>query len=243
MDILGPIFVGAAGLVQCAFFVGVAGLIVALITWGIIRARERREAMARLAAELGLQYYAADPWDLPARYQHFGLFNTGHSRRASNILAGAIDGRDVQAFDYQYTTGSGKDQHTSCFQVTMLTMPILAPRLSLRRENFLDTIASWVGHDDIDFESEAFSKRYCVKCDEPKFAYDIFHARLIEYLLARGDAPAMEMNGPLFLLYDSGSGQVENVRRLLAIGHEILRSIPDYVLHQRGTGAKAGGQP
>jgi hypothetical protein len=235
------VFGGMAGALPCLMFAGVAALIVVAIVYSIKKARERREAMARLAAELGLQHYADDPWDIPVRYERFSLFSQGHSRHASNILAGQIDGRSVMLFDYRYTTGSGKNQSTHSFQAAILTLPILAARLHVRQESVFDKIASWVGHDDINFESAEFSRRYHLKCDDRKFAYDLFHARLIEYLLACGDCPTLEMNGPTLLLYDT-QGKLENFRRLLDIGQEIIRSIPEYVLHQRGIGGTSGGQ-
>jgi hypothetical protein len=241
MESLFPVVAGGAGACQCLFFALVAAGIVGLIIYGIMKARERREALARLAAQWGLQYYPDDPFDLPARYAQFDLFDTGHSRSASNVMAGRIDGRDALLCDYQYTTGSGKNQTTHCFQAVLLTLPILAARLHMRRESVFDKIASWVGHDDINFESAEFSRRYHVKCDNPKFAYDIFHARLMEYLLACGDVPALEMNGVTLLLYDN-QGQVENLRRLMEIGQEIIRSIPEYVLHERGPGGQEGGR-
>jgi hypothetical protein len=241
MESLFPVVAGGAGACQCLFFALVAAGIVGLIIYGIMKARERREALARLAAQWGLQYYPDDPFDLPARYAQFDLFDTGHSRSASNVMAGRIDGRDALLCDYQYTTGSGKNQTTHCFQAVLLAMPILAARLHMRRESVFDKIASWVGHDDINFESAEFSRRYHVKCDNPKFAYDIFHARLMEYLLACGDVPALEMNGVTLLLYDN-QGQVENLRRLMEIGQEIIRSIPEYVLHERGPGGQEGGR-
>ena len=231
----------------CLMFGAFAVVVVFGIIWGIQKARERRDALARLAADLGLQFYPDDPWRLPERYGHFDLFSSGHSRRASNILAGAMDGFDVLAFDYKYTTGSGKNSHTYHFQAVVMGMPILAPRLKMRHENFLDTAASWVGRNDIDFESDQFSRRYHMACQVPKFAYDIFHARLIDYLLRCGDVPGLEMSGPLLLLYDRGSGEVAgsgnvaNFRRIIAIGREIIRSIPDYVQSERGIQAQAGG--
>jgi len=232
---------GLAGLVPCLMFGGIAALIVVGIIYGIIKARERREAMARLAASLGLRYYADDPWDMPSRYSHFDLFQHGHSKRASNILAGEPDGRSVVAFDYRYTTGSGKNQTTHHYQGAILAMPIVAPRLRMRRESVLDRVASWVGYDDIDFESDEFSRRYHVKSEDRRFAYDVFHTRLIDYLLRCGTAPSMEMQGPLVLVYDSGHGDVANLQRLLAIGQEVIRSIPDYVLKARGAGQPPGG--
>jgi hypothetical protein len=230
-----------AGGLPCLFFGGFIALAVVLIIYSLNKAKQRRQAYEQMARELGFQFYPDDPWNLPGRYAHLGLFNSGHSRKASNILSGKADSHDVLLFDYQYTTGSGKDAHTYSFQAALLETPILAPKLTLRRESFLDTVASWVGHDDIDFESAEFSKRTCVKCEERKFAYDIFHARLIEYLLGCGTIPAMEFNGPLVLLSDNPGGP-EKVRWLMTVGQEIIRSIPDYVLHERGTGAAKGGK-
>ncbi|MBE3099860.1 MAG: hypothetical protein IMZ44_22310 [Planctomycetes bacterium] len=241
MESLFPVAAGGAGACQCLFFVLVAAGIVALIIYSIMKARERREALARMAAQWGLQYYPDDPYGIPDRYSQFDLFDTGHSRSASNVMAGRIDGRDAILCDYQYTTGSGKNQSTHSFQAAILTLPILAARLHVRQESVFDKIASWVGHDDINFESAEFSRRYHVKCDAPKFAYDIFHARLIEYLLACGDCPTLEMNGPTLLLYESNN-KIENFRRLMDIGQEIIRSIPEYVLHERGPGGQEGGR-
>ena len=236
------VFGGLAGAFPCLMFAGVAALIVVGIVYGIRKARERREAMARLAAELGLQHYADDPWDIPVRYQRFSLFSQGHSRHASNILAGQIDGRSVMLFDYRYTTGSGKNQTTHYYRAGILQTPITAPKLTLRPESILDSVASWVGYDDIDFESDEFSRRYFVKCEDRKFAYDIFHALLIDYLLRCGTAPAMEMQGPLLLVYDNGSGQAEDYRRLLMIGQTVVNMIPDYVRSARAAAQPPGGQ-
>lgn len=225
----------------CLLVLAFVVIAVVVAITSVIQARKRREAMERLAAQLGLTYYADDPWDIPARYAHLDLFDEGHSRQASNILAGVIDGREVLAFDYRYTTGSGKNRTTHYHQAALMGLPIVASRLRMRREGVLDRMASWVGYDDLDFESEAFSNKYYVKCEDRKFAYDIFHARLIEYLLACGEAPAMEMNGPLLLVHDSRRGP-ENLQRLLVIGRQIVASIPEYVLMARGIRAKQGGE-
>jgi len=240
MEIPTGLAAAVAGAIPCLLFGAVAALIVVAVIWGMKKARERREALARLAAEWGIRFYADDPWDLAARYGGFDLFNSGHSRRASNILAGDIGGRPVVMCDYQYKTGSGKNESTHTFQAAVLEMPIVAPRLQMRRENVLDRIAEWVGHGDLNFESEEFSRRYHVKCEEPKFAYDILHERLIEYLLGCGEAPTLAMSGPLMVLAFDGTGTADVFRRLLGIGEHIIGSIPDYVLTARGTAAAKG---
>jgi hypothetical protein len=227
--------------IPCIVFPAFIALAVALIVFGILKARERREAMTRLAAELGFEYYPDDPWSLEDKYAMFELFGRGHSRKASNVICGEVDGRAVVAFDYQYTTGSGKNQSTHSCQALVMGLPILAAGLRMRTETVFDRLASWVGWDDIDFESDEFSRRYHVASEDRRFAYDIFHARLIEHLLACGQAPDLEMKGPLMVLFDN-QGDAENVRRLLGIGREIVASIPEYVLHARGIGEPAGDE-
>ena len=225
--------------IPCIGVPAIIALVVALIVFGILKARERREAMARLAKELGFEYYQDDPWNLEDKYAMFELFGRGHSRRASNVICGEVDGRAVVAFDYQYTTGSGKNQSTHSCQALVMGLPIVAAGLRMRTETVFDRLASWVGWDDIDFESDEFSRRYHVASEDRRFAYDIFHARLIEHLLACGQAPGLEMKGPLMVLFES-QGDAANVRRLLAIGREIVASIPDYVRSARGIGQPAG---
>jgi hypothetical protein len=229
------------GIFPCIVVPAFIALAVALIIFGILKARRRREAMARLAAELGFEYYPDDPWSLEDKYAMFELFGRGHSRKASNVICGEVDGRAVVAFDYQYTTGSGKNKSTHSYQAVVMGLPILAAGLRMRTETVFDRLASWVGWDDIDFESDEFSRRYHVASEDRRFAYDIFHARLIEHLLVCGQAPDLEMKGPLMILFYR-QGDVENVRRLLAIGREIVASIPEYVLHARGIGQPAGDQ-
>jgi len=225
--------------IPCIVFPAFIALAVALIVFGILKARERREAMTRLAAELGFEYYPDDPWDLADRYAMFELFGRGHSREASNVICGEIDSRAVVAFDYQYTTGSGKNQSTHSCQALVMGLPIVAAGLRMRSENLFDHVAAWVGYDDINFESDEFSRRYHVACDDRRFAYDILHARLIDYLLGCGSVPNLEMQGPLMVLFES-QGDAANVRRLLAIGREIVASIPDYVRSARGIRQPAG---
>jgi hypothetical protein len=197
--------------------------------------------MARLAAELGFEYYPDDPWNLQDKYAMFELFGRGHSRRASNVICGEVDGRAVVAFDYRYKTGSGKNESTHSCQALVMGLPIVAAGLRMRSENLFDRVASWVGYDDIDFESDEFSRRHHVACDDRRFAYDILHARLIDYLLGCGSVPNLEMQGPLMVLFES-QGDAASVRRLLAIGREIVASIPDYVLTARGIGREEGEQ-
>ncbi len=223
----------------CLIFPVFVALAVAAIVFGIMQSRRRREQAAKLAARLGFDYYVEDPWGMPSRYEQFGLFQHGHSKRAGNVLVGEAEGRAVVAFEYRYTTGSGKNSTTHHYQAAVIEMPIVAPRLRMRPEGFFDRVASWVGYDDLDFESDEFSRRYHVRSDDRRFAYDILHARLIEQMLSWGQAPSMELSGPIMLVYDK-RGDVLNLKRLIDVAAIVIRSFPDYVLAARGASPSGG---
>jgi hypothetical protein len=239
-EALQSVAAAVVGMAACLLPVLGAGAMVVVIIFAVRSYRRQREALVQLARQWGCEFYPNDPWNLPERYKNdFEFFKTGHDRRASCIISGTKDGLRLKVFDYKYSSGSGDSESTYYRTVAMLELPIRAPRLQLRDESVADTVAGWLGHDDIDFESAEFSRRYFVKCTERKFAYDIFHARLIEYLLACGQCPAMEMCGSLVLLSVSRQGLPERVR-LVQIGEEIVRSIPEYVRHERGQAAAGG---
>jgi hypothetical protein len=80
-------------------------------------------------------------------------------------MTGRLGDQQLSVFDFRYTTGGGKHQHTSLQTVVMLpsAKPTL-PDLQMAPENPLHKIAEAFGYQDIDIESHPeFSKRYIVK--------------------------------------------------------------------------------
>lgn len=175
-----------------------------VIYLGVLAAREerkRREALAALAAELGLTFDPSRTPGLDDEYPQFGVFRRGHSRAAYNTLRGSvsIDGRGwpLRMGDYTYkiTTSNGKTTTTRTYNLSYLIAAVpfpAVPDLSVRREGFMDKIAGALGFDDIDFESAEFSRKFFVKSTDRKFAYAVLHPRMMEFLLD-GDPPSIEL--------------------------------------------------
>jgi hypothetical protein len=93
------------------------------------------------------------------------------------------------------TSRSGKSRRTTTheFSYVIVDLPYeRLPTLFIRREGIFDAVAGAFGFDDIDFESAEFSKRFHVKSDDKRFAYDVIHPAMIEFLLA-GDAPMIDV--------------------------------------------------
>ncbi|MCX5637551.1 MAG: hypothetical protein NTX52_07645 [Planctomycetota bacterium] len=99
-------------------------------------------------------------------------------------------------------------------------------------EGFFSKIAQALGYDDIDFESYEFSRKFCVRSPDKKFAYDVCNARMIEYLLSNTDLTIEIEGGALAVSFNSrlATEQIEpNLNRLITI-----RSLlPEYLFSRR----------
>lgn len=178
------------------FLLVLAVLGLALLAYFGWRAEQQRtEALRALATELGFRFHPGPDRSHDDEYEHFELFRRGHSRVASNTLSGTLDCGEYRLwvkagdFRYQVTTGSGKNQSTTTYRFSYLIahLPFRGlPTLLIRPEGFFDRVAGAFGFDDIDFESERFSREFFVKSSDKRFAYDVIHPRMMEFLL---DAP------------------------------------------------------
>ena len=163
--------------------------------------KQRREALAALAQRIGWHFTADNDYSHEDEYDHFELFRQGHSRYAYNTLTGALEihGRACSAkmgdFRYQITTSTGKSTttHTYHFSYLIVHLPYpQLPTLLIRPEGMFDALKNAFGFADIDFESAEFSKRFYVKSSDKRFAYDVIHAPVMEYLL-EGDPPTIDV--------------------------------------------------
>lgn len=185
-----PAFVVLAVVAGIALFATIAYL-------GWRAEQQRREALAALAAELGLTFDPDHDRDHDDHYAQFEIFRRGHSRAASNTLRGRLElfGRPcpVRAGDFRYkvTRSTGKSTSTTTYRFSYLIVhpPWDTPPLLIRPEGVFDKLAGMFGFDDIDFESAEFSRRFYVKSSDKRFAYDVLHPRMMEFLLA--ESPPM----------------------------------------------------
>ena len=220
-------------------FVGFAALIIAGIVIGAIQAQKRREAMLLLARDLGLTFYPGRDHTHDDEYAHFEIFRRGHSRAAFNTLTGhlkiAEQNIPVKAGDFTYkvTSGSGKDRKTTTYHFSYLIAHLpypTIPDLLIRPENVFDKIAGVFSDRDIDFESEEFSRRFMVAGPDRKFAYDICHPRMIEFLL-QTSPPAIDIEHARLCLADgSRLWKPEQFRWAADFLNQFLSRWPEHVV-------------
>ena len=171
------------------FFIGFVVIIIVILVAGYISSLKRREAMAAVAAKLGMQFMPNKDRYMARRYNFLDKLRRGSNRYAYNVLSGTYQGHEILIFDYHYKTGSGKNTHHYYFSFFILQLPASFPELIICPEGIFSKIAQAVGYDDIDFESHEFSRKFCVRSPNKKFAYDVCNARMIEYLLSSVRSP------------------------------------------------------
>ena len=155
-------------------------------------AKKRREGVHALGQQLGLSYRGGNDYSFDERYPFIRKLCQGKNRYGFNVLQGTYRDHPVYAFDYHYTTKSrdkdGKTKtHHHYFSFFILHFNGNFPELLICREGFFSKLSQFFGFDDIDFESAEFSRQFLVRSPNKKFAYDICHSGMIEYLMENRD--------------------------------------------------------
>ena len=211
-------------------FVVVAGAAV-LISWLVEQAKRKRAAA--LAVAHGLQYLPGptSPPDVP-----FQQFSVGRSRRVRHTFWRDGDPYEATVFEYQYTTGSGKNSQTHHCTCAMFRTGLRAPHLVLDRQGFFRDLLGKLGLRDIQLESPEFNSTWHVSCDDERFAVTLLDPPMMGWLMTVGGAGSIEIE----LLGDRGLAitrrlDVEEMPALLDHVHRFVVQIPK-VVHELYSG-------
>lgn len=195
------------------FFLLAAVGVAVLGYFSYLQAKRRREELANLAQQLGWRFSPDRDRSHDDQYAHFEIFRRGHSRYAYNTLTGEIvaEGRTFPAkmgdYRYRVTSGSGKNRSTRTYNFSYLIIHIPLqpfPDVLIRPEGIFDKVAGTFGFDDIDFESAEFSRRFYVTSSDKRFAYDLLHPQMMEFLLET-QPPAIDLERGRCCLSDGSS--------------------------------------
>jgi len=213
---------------------GILLIILVLVAVGIYAWREdqkRREALQSWAASHHARYRRRGIGPLHRKYPGIKLFDRGRSRDTGNSISGEEDGQGFVCTDYKFVTGSGKNRTTHRYGVVIVEAGFPTIPLQIRRENVLDRVGEFLGRDDIDFESAEFSRRFHVASADRKWAFDVIHARTMEYLL---QAPAVTIEFGLqgVAVYSAGYNQPSGHEEALQVARKLLALLPDYLVAQ-----------
>ena len=221
-------------------FILVIGIV--LVIWLVIYAARqagvRRDALRAWAQGQGYRFSADKDHAMDERYECFSPLQQGDNRYAYNNVQGEADGKLFHAFDYHYQTYStdskgNRTTHHHTFTALIMDAGLRFPHeLRVRPEGWFDKLTALVGFDDIDFESHEFSRAFYVKSRDRKFAYDVIHPRMMEFLLAhRGYAFELD-GGAIFVALGERSLNPLEWPKLIEFATEVLHRLPDYLVDE-----------
>lgn len=238
MDTLAQLEALFAGGPFCLFFLFIP-LVIFLAIWGAQQAKKRREAMAAWAQSRGLSFSPDKDRSFDERYPEFDCLRHGSNRYAHNIMSGVWEGRALVAFDYHYEThstdskGNRKTTHHH-FSAVVLRANVPLKPLNIRPENFFDKIGSVFGYDDIDFESAEFSRRFSVRSPDRRWAYDVLHARAMQFMLEHGTSYSIEFDRQnVIAVRGSRTLDPQGFEHAVYLIDQLLDMLPDYVRQQQ----------
>lgn len=206
--------------------VSLAVIVLAAVLVGVHMQRRRRlRAWVALAPRLGLRFVRHGAWVL-SRFPAWAPDRAD----ARNVLVGTIDAHRVFVFDYYpegYAGGMDDGEHPARGCV-LLELTRELPSLRIRPSGLRSRLHQPIGTPVIRFDSVEFSSAFLVTSEDRKFAYDVCHPRMMQYLLrhrrlsldVRGNAIALIFPCPL------PPGRVASrIRQLI----EIRELLPDYL--------------
>jgi hypothetical protein len=212
-------------------------LVVGAMIWSFYAAAQRRKELTAWAQSNNLRFDPTKDHSFNSRYPAFGCLRQGHRQYAYNITTGSLLGRPFTGFDYHYETYStdkdGKRQtHHHYFSAAVLGTQIPLRPLLIRPEGFFDKVTEFFGYDDIDFESAEFSRRFYVKAEDKRWAYDVLHARAMQFLL---DQPryTIQFERDCVIIYRSSTFKIEDFEAAAKIVDGLLDQLPDYLVKQQ----------
>jgi hypothetical protein len=193
--------------------------------------QQRREALLLWATRQGFDFDPAKRKGLHERWAGLKVLRHGHSQSGRNFITGRRGGRDFTLCDFQYVTGSGKNRQTHRRGLVILQTDHPTIPLQVRRENPFDKVGEFLGMDDIDFESAEFSRKFFVKSSDRKWAYDVIHARTMDYLL-REAFQEFEFGFSELCVIRNGRHDPRSYEETLRFAEGLLDLVPDYVVKQ-----------
>jgi hypothetical protein len=185
------------------------GIVAIAIVIAILSSRadkKRTETLRTVTApQLGLEFVHTDETGIQSGFTGFNLFTHGRSPVIRNIAYGRIDDVEVILFDYQYTTGSGKNKATIRQTVGFFQSDTLAmPEFVARPENIFHKIGQVFGYQDIDLPMHPeFSRKYILRGVDESGIRDFFTPEVVRFF---EDNPGLSVEAKTerFILYRPG---------------------------------------
>ncbi|GAB3913009.1 hypothetical protein GCM10029964_121810 [Kibdelosporangium lantanae] len=207
----------------------------------VLRRRRRRKisGVAALAAQYGWQLVEYDV-EMPRQFRG-DPFCYGDNRTAQHILRGTYRGYEMAAFEYAFVSEAEFNDETKrsthFHSVVTLSTPRARPFLQVRRENLRSRLRGMVGVHDLRLGSDGFDRAFLVETENDRFAYDVLHPRMMEWMLAdqRTKEQPFRFEGDRLVLWRGGTLRPEWIVPTLDLACDILDRVPGSVWVRYGS--------
>ena len=199
------------------------------IWYSMHAAKKRREGFIEAAQEMGLQSFPDGDSELMNRFAGFKLFSRGRARKMKNVIQGDSGEVKIAIFDYQFTTGNGKQTQTHYQSVVSLqSNEIQCPGFTMRPENMFDKIGSVIGLKDINFDTHPnFSKMFVLKSSDEPGIREYFKPPLLEFFETKKGISVEAAHGALFFYRPRKKIKPEEVKDYLSQAYEVYGALVD----------------
>ena len=183
----------------------------------------------------GFTFYGRPDWLLIGRddalISQYDLTTDGFGHQTEKVIRGHNDGLPIDAFLHRwktnrtetYTDSEGQTQTRTVTEnhsevVTAVNLPFSLPMLSVE--------GGW-GGTKVRFESEEFNDRFTVRTSAPKFAYDVIHARTMEWLMAN-PPPGFKIEEQV-MRFSVSKHDTEQIGACADFAHAFFARVPTFV--------------
>lgn len=229
------------GLVM-GFFVLIPILVVGGIVWlAVVQSRKNRERREALMASVVARGYSYAPED-PSRTTLFtsAPFGIGDSRKARDVVWGALDGRPFETFAYKYETHQtdskgNRSTTTHRKQVTWIPLPGVLPTTRLTADNALMRMFAKMGAKDLNVESHEFNQRWKVWCADERVGHAMLTPAVIADLLKPGWAGrSLTIEGRLLMTYAEGHTDLADLEQSVSALYGLVDAFPEFLFTEGG---------
>lgn len=166
----------------------VSAVIIFLIK-SIMKSKKRIKDFRNISEKLGFTFKESNPSLIEEYSRDFKIFNEGRRNKITAFMEQEKNNITISAFDYQFTTGSGKNSQTHLYTfISFKNDSFSFPAFSLHPEHIGHKLLSFFGESvekmflgfkDLDFEdTPVFSEKFLLggdNADEVKnlFSFDV----------------------------------------------------------------------
>ena len=205
----------------------IAVLVMIAIGIGMYFEKKRREALEKVAADLGLEFFPQGIPGLVQALRGFALFDAGRGHSVANTIRGLTDDVELTIFDLTYTTGSGKSSHTHRQTVIRFASSQLGlPDFTASPEGFFHKIAKLFGVKDINFaEDPGFSSAFLLQGPSESAVRQLFGPQVREWFSQRRGVTAAGRGNQLFFFRAEQRVNPDKISGLLEEGFQFFKLV------------------